>query len=75
MLGSPVGDLGHTFRRLHGGFLAGLPALVIVALAHLYPDFDRVIREHTNEEGLALLRQLETMTTAGAVIRMARKRT
>ena len=26
-----------------------------------------------NEEGLALLRQLETMTTAGAVIRMARK--
>ena len=73
VLGSPVGDLGHTFRRLHGGILAGLPALVIVALAHLYPDLDRVIREHTNEEGLALLRQLETMTTAGAVIRMVRK--
>ena len=73
VLGSPVGDLVHTFRRLNGGFLAGLPALVIVALAHIYPDLGRVIREHANEEGLALLRQLETMTTAGAVIRMARK--
>ena len=49
VLGSPVGDLGHAFRRLNGGFLAGLPALVIVALAHLYPDLGRVIREHTNE--------------------------
>ena len=46
---------------------------MIVALAHLYPDMGRVIREHTNEEGLALVRRLETMTTAGAVIRMARK--
>ena len=73
MLGSPVGDLGHTFRRLNGGFLAGLPALVIAALTHIYPDLDRVIQEHTNEEGLALLRQLETMTTVAAVIRMARK--
>lgn len=73
VLGSPVGDLGHAFRRLNGGFLAGLPALVIAALAHIYPDLDRVIREHTNEEGLALLRRLETMTTVGAVIRMAKK--
>ena len=40
--------------------------------AALYPALGRVIREHANEEGLALLRQLETMTTAGAVIRMAR---
>ncbi|MGO9652838.1 lipase family protein [Mycobacterium sp.] len=73
VLGSPIGDLGHTFRRLNGSLLAGLPALVIAALAHIYPDLGRVIQEHTNEEGLALLRQLETMTTVGAVIRMARK--
>ncbi|ORV82642.1 lipase [Mycobacterium interjectum] len=73
VLGSPVGDLGHTFRRLNGGFLAGLPALVVAALAHIYPDLERVIREHTNEEGRALLDSLETMTTVEAVLRMAGK--
>lgn len=73
VLGSPVGDLGHTFRRLNGGLLAGLPALVVAALAHIYPDLDRLIREHANEEGRALLDSLETMTTVEAVLRMARK--
>ncbi len=73
VLGSPVGDLGHTFRRLNGSFLAGLPALVVAALAHTYPDLDRVISEHANEEGRALLESLEKMTTAEAVIRMAGK--
>jgi alpha-beta hydrolase superfamily lysophospholipase len=73
VLGSPVGDLGHTFRRLNGGLFAGLPALVVAALSHIYPELDRVIKEHTNEEGRALLEQLETLTTAEAIIRMARK--
>jgi len=73
VLGSPVGDLGHAFRRLNGSFLSGVPALVIAALAHAYPDLDRVIKEHINEKGLALLHRLETMTTLGAVIRLARK--
>jgi alpha-beta hydrolase superfamily lysophospholipase len=73
VLGSPVGDLGNTFRRLNGGFLAGLPALVVAALAHIYPDLDRVIKEHTNEEGRALLEALENMTTVEAVVRMAGK--
>ena len=66
VLGSPVGDLGHTFRRLNGHFFAGLPAMVVAALAHVYPDLDRVIKEHTNDEGRALLEGLETMTTVGA---------
>jgi acetyl esterase/lipase len=73
VLGSPVGDLGHTFRRLNGSFLAGLPALVVAALVHIYPDLDRVIQEHTNEEGRALLEALEKMTTVEAVLRMAGK--
>ena len=73
VLGSPVGDLSHTFRRLNGSLMAGLPALVIAALAHMYPELGRVIQEHTNEKGLALLRRLETMTTAIAVIRMVKK--
>lgn len=73
VLGSPVGDLGRTFRRLNGSFLSGLPAMVVAALAHTYPDLDREIKEHTSDEGLDLLKRLEKMTTAGAVIRMVRK--
>jgi acetyl esterase/lipase len=73
VLGSPVADLGNTFRRLNGTFMAGLPAMVIAALVHIYPDLDRVIKEHANEDGRALLQRLERMTTVGAVIRMAKK--
>ncbi|MCV7103858.1 lipase family protein [Mycobacterium palustre] len=73
VLGSPVGDLGHTFRRLNGTFLAGLPALVVAALARIYPDLDRIIKEHTNDEGRALLDSLAKMTTVEAVLRMAGK--
>lgn len=71
VLGSPVGDLGHTFRRLNGSLLAGLPTLVVAALARIYPDLGKMIKEHTNDEGLTLLSNLEKMTTMGAVIRMA----
>lgn len=73
VLGSPVGDLGHTFRRLNGSFLSGLPAMVVAALVHIYPELNRVIDEHASEDGRALLRRLESMTTVGAVIRMAKK--
>lgn len=47
--------------------------MVVAALTHSYPDLDRVINEHTNAEGRALLDRLEKMTTAGAVIKMAGK--
>ncbi len=73
VLGSPVGDLGHTFRRLNGTYMSGLPAIVVAALAHIYPDLDRVIQEHATEEGKALLQRLENMTTADAVLRMVKK--
>jgi alpha-beta hydrolase superfamily lysophospholipase len=73
VLGSPVGDLGNTFRRLNGKLFAGLPALVVAALAHVFPDLDRVIKEHASDEGRALLDSLETMTTLEAVFRMAGK--
>ncbi|MEZ0366406.1 lipase family protein [Mycobacterium sp. pUA109] len=73
VLGSPVGDLGHTFRRLNGSFFSGLPAMMVAALAHVYPDLDQVIEEHATSEGRDLLHSLETMTTAGAVIRMRHK--
>jgi triacylglycerol lipase len=73
VLGSPVGDLGRTFRRLNGTFFSGLPAMVIAALAHVYPDLHRVIDEHATDEGRALLDSLETMTTGTAVLRMRNK--
>jgi alpha-beta hydrolase superfamily lysophospholipase len=73
VLGSPVGDLGHTFRRLNGTLMSGLPALVVAALADIYPELDRVIQEHATEEGKVLLQRLRQMTTAEAVIRMAGK--
>jgi triacylglycerol lipase len=73
VLGSPVGDLGHTFRRLNGTYMSGLPALVVAALADIYPELNRVIQAHTTEEGKALLQRLHKWTTAEAIIRMAKK--
>ena len=73
VLGSPVGDLGHTFRRLNGSFFSGLPALVVAALSHVYPDLDRVINEHVTVEGKAMLTDIQRMTTAQAVIKLIRK--
>lgn len=73
VLGSPVGDLGATFRRLNGTLFSGLPALVVAALARTYPDLDRVIKEHATDEGRALLSSLEKMTTLAAIVRLANR--
>ena len=73
VLGSPVGDLGQTFRRLNGTYMSGLPALVVAALADIYPELNELIQEHATEEGKVLLQRLHHMTTAEAVIRMVKK--
>src|SRR6195952_605927 len=73
VLGSPVGDLGHTFRRLNGSFYSGLPAMVVAALSHVYPDLDRVINAHVTAEGKAMLTDIQQMTTPQAVIKLVRK--
>ncbi|WP_123026344.1 lipase family protein [Mycolicibacterium stellerae] len=70
VLGSPVADLGHAFRRLNGSFYSGLPAMVVAALSHAYPDLDRVIKEHATDTGKAMLLRAEQMTTAHAVLRL-----
>jgi triacylglycerol lipase len=70
VLGSPVADLGHAFRRLNGGVFSGLPAMVVAALTHAYPDLDRVIQEHATDTGKAMLLRAEQMTTAHAVLRL-----
>jgi pimeloyl-ACP methyl ester carboxylesterase len=72
VLGSPVADLGHAFRRLNGSFYSGLPAMVVAALSHVYPDLDRVIQEHATDTGKAMLLRVEKMTTAHAVLRLVR---
>jgi triacylglycerol lipase len=73
VLGSPVGDLGHTFRRLNGTVMSGLPALVVAALADIYPELNKIIQKHATPEGKELLKRLRNMTTAEAVIRMVKK--
>ena len=73
VLGSPVGDLGHTFRRLNGTVMSGLPALVVAALADIYPELNKIIQKHATPEGKDLLKRLHNMTTAEAVIRMVNK--
>ncbi|HYZ66857.1 MAG TPA: lipase family protein [Mycobacterium sp.] len=69
VLGSPVADLGHAFRRLNGSFYSGLPGMMVAALTHIYPELDKVIQEHATEEGKAMLLRIEKMTTAHAVLR------
>ncbi|MCB0925272.1 MAG: lipase [Mycobacterium sp.] len=69
VLGSPVGNLGNTFRRLNGSRFAGLPALVVSALAKTYPGLNDVIEEHATEDGRARLTRLERMTTLEAILR------
>ena len=73
VLGSPVGDLGSAFRRLNGTFYAGLPTMVIAALAQVYPELQRVVDRHATEDGRALLRSAKKMTTVVAVLRLMNK--
>jgi alpha-beta hydrolase superfamily lysophospholipase len=70
VLGSPVADLGHAFRRLNGSFYSGLPAMVVAALSHVYPELDQIIQKHATDEGKAMLLRVENMTTAHAVMRL-----
>ena len=51
VLGSPVGDLGNTFRRLNGTPFSALPALVVAALMKTYPDLRRVHRAPRHVRG------------------------
>jgi triacylglycerol lipase len=69
VLGSPVGNPESVARRLNGSLFAGLAALMIAALTHVFPDAQQVVDHHATDEGKALLDELETMTTASAVRR------
>lgn len=70
VLGSPVGDPESVARRLNHNFFAGLAALMISALIQVFPDAQKVVDEHANDDGKALLDELQMMTTAQAVWRL-----
>lgn len=71
VLGSPVGDPGEAFIKLNGGLFAGLPALVVAGLRHVYPGLAEVVREHASTEGRQRLDRLEELTTTEACLRYA----
>jgi alpha-beta hydrolase superfamily lysophospholipase len=73
VLGSPVADPGAIGRRLNNTFWAGLPGLVIAALAKIYPEIERIVEQHATPEGKALLAKMEKMTTAAAVFGLRNK--
>ncbi len=69
VLGAPVGDPGQALLKLNGTWLAGLPAMVVAAIRHLYPDLDRLLNSHVNPTGLRRLAEIETLGTIAAVRR------
>lgn len=73
VLGSPVGDLGATFHRLNGTIFSGLPATVVAALSHVYPELHKLIDTHASAAGKALLARVDKLTTVQAVVTMFRK--
>lgn len=68
VLGSPVGDPGEAFIKLNGGLFAGLPALVVAGLRHVYPGLAEVVREHASVDGKRRLDRLERLTTTEACL-------
>lgn len=73
VLGSPVADLGSAYKRLNGSLFSGLPAMVVAALTHVYPELDRVIDQHATPDGKKMLARVHRMTTAHAVLWLIRK--
>ncbi|WP_319446626.1 MULTISPECIES: lipase family protein [unclassified Mycobacterium] len=68
-LGSPVGDPGQALLRLNGRALAGLPAMVIAAIRHVYPELGRLIDQHATDTGRRRLEEIETLGTIAAIRR------
>ena len=69
VLGSPVVDPESVARRLNASPWAGLAALMIASLVHVFPEARKVVDEHATEDGKALLAEIEGMSTGGAIRR------
>ncbi len=69
VLGSPVVDPESVARRLNATPWAGLAALMIASLVHVFPEAKKVVEEHASEVGKTLLVEIEEMSTGGAIRR------
>jgi triacylglycerol lipase len=69
VLGSPVVDPESVARRLNASPWAGLAALMIASLVHVFPEAKKVVDEHATDEGKALLAEIEGLSTGGAIRR------
>ncbi|MGO3325081.1 lipase family protein [Gordonia sp. (in: high G+C Gram-positive bacteria)] len=72
VLGSPVGDPGETLRRLNGTVFAGLPVLMIAALARNYPEVCALVDVHGTDRGKQELERAAGMSTMQAIGEFAR---
>ncbi|MFB7720389.1 lipase family protein [Nocardia sp. NPDC056100] len=66
-LGAPVGDPREVFLRLNGGLFAGFPAIVIAALARVYPAMAEVIDRDLTEQGRRLLDRVRSLGPIAAL--------
>jgi triacylglycerol lipase len=69
VMGSPVVDPESVARRLNASPWAGLAALMVASLVHVFPQARKVVDEHATEAGKALLAQIEQMSTGEAIRR------
>jgi triacylglycerol lipase len=69
VMGSPVVDPESVARRLNASPWAGLAALMVASLVHVFPQAQKVVDEHATEDGKALLAQIEGMSTGAAIRR------
>lgn len=72
-MGSPVVDPENVARRLNSTRWAGLAALMIASLVHVFPEARAVVDKHATAEGKVLLREIEDMSTGSAIHRMRNK--
>ena len=69
VMGSPVVDPESVARRLNASPWAGLAALMIASLVHVFPGAKKVVDEHATQAGKALLAEIEGMSTGAAIRR------
>lgn len=73
VMGSPVVDPENVARRLNSTRWAGLAALMIASLVHVFPEARAVVDKHATAEGKVLLSEIEGMSTGSAIHRLRNK--
>ncbi|MEV6770651.1 lipase family protein [Nocardia sp. NPDC051030] len=66
-LGAPVGDPREVFLSLNGGMYSGFPAIVIAALAKVYPQLAEVVGRDFTPQGRRILERVEGLGPIAAL--------